>query len=65
VTVFCALSKIRAYGPFFFMTTAITSIVYLDMLHQFLIPQLDKDDQESRIYLQQDGAPPHYLGEVP
>ena len=34
------------------------------MLQQFLIPQLDEDDQEGRIHFQQDGAPPHYLGEV-
>ena len=26
--------------------------------------QLDEDDQEGRIHFQQDGAPPHYLGEV-
>jgi hypothetical protein len=39
-------------------------IVYLDMLQEFLIPQLDEDDQERRIHFQQDGAPPHYLGEV-
>ena len=30
----------------------------------FLITQLDEDDQEGRILFQQDGAPPHYLGEV-
>ena len=36
----------------------------LDMLQEFLIPQLDEDDQEGRIHFQQDGAPPHYLGEV-
>ena len=42
----------------------ITGIVYLDMLQEFLIPQLDEDDQEGRIHFQQDGAPPHYLGEV-
>jgi len=39
-------------------------IVYLDMLQEFLIPQLEEDDQEKRIHFQQDGAPPHYLGEV-
>jgi hypothetical protein len=38
------------YGPFFFMVTAITGIVYLDMLQRFLIPQLDEDDQEGRIH---------------
>jgi hypothetical protein len=52
------------YGPFFFMETTITSIVYLDVFQQFLIPQLDEDDEEGRIHFQQDGAPPHYLEEV-
>ena len=42
----------------------LTGIVYLDMLQEFLIPQLDEDDQAGRIHFQQDGAPPHYLGEV-
>jgi hypothetical protein len=56
VNVFCTLNKERVYGPFFFMDTAITGIVYLDMLEQFLVPQLDEDDQEGRIHLQQDGT---------
>jgi hypothetical protein len=55
---------ITVYGPFFFMETTITGIVYLDMLQQFLIPQLDEDDQERRIHFQQDGAHSHYLEEV-
>jgi hypothetical protein len=55
---------VTVYGPFFFMETTITGIVYLDMLKQFLIPQLDEDDQGGRIYFQQDGAPPHYLEEM-
>jgi hypothetical protein len=42
------------YGPFFFMETTITGIVYLGMLQHFLIPQLDEDDQEGRIHFQQD-----------
>jgi hypothetical protein len=45
------------------MQTTITGIVYLDILQQFLIPQLDEDDQEGRVYFQQDSASPHYLGE--
>jgi hypothetical protein len=32
----------------------ITGNVYLDMFQQFLIPQLDEDDQEGRIHFQQD-----------
>jgi hypothetical protein len=34
------------------------------MLQQFLIPQLDENDQDGRIHFQLDGAPPHYLEEV-
>jgi hypothetical protein len=58
MSVFCAFSK---DGPFFFMDTTITGIVYLDMLQQFLIPQLDEDDQEGRIHFQQVSASPYYL----
>jgi hypothetical protein len=45
------------------METSIIGIMYLDMLQQFLIPQLDEDDWEVRIHFQQDGTE-HYLGEV-
>jgi hypothetical protein len=38
--------------------------LYLDMIQQLLIPQLGEDGQEGCIHFQQDGAPPHYLGEV-
>jgi hypothetical protein len=34
------------------------------MLQQFLIPQLEEDDQEGCVHFQQNGAPPHYLKEV-
>jgi hypothetical protein len=43
---------------------AITGIVCLDMLQQFLTPRLNEDGQDGRIHFQQDGAPLHYLGEV-
>jgi hypothetical protein len=39
------------------METTITGIMYLDVLQQFLIPQLDEDDQEGRIHFQQDSDP--------
>jgi hypothetical protein len=38
------------------MEATITGIVYLDMLQQFLIKQLDENDQEGSIHFQQDGA---------
>jgi hypothetical protein len=58
---FCVLIKETVNGPFFTEKT-ITSILYLDMLQQFLIPQLDEDDKEGLIHFKQDGAPPHYFG---
>lgn len=64
VNVFCALSKNKMYGPYFFQETTINGIVYLDMLQQFLIPQIDEDDRERNVYFMHDGAPPHYLTDV-
>jgi hypothetical protein len=55
---------VTVYGPFFFIETTISGIVYLDMLQQFFIPQSDEDNQEGRINFQQDGAFPHYPEEV-
>ncbi|KAG8304946.1 hypothetical protein J6590_081865 [Homalodisca vitripennis] len=37
------------------------TIIYLDMLQNFLIPQIDEDEHDAPFYYQQDGAPPHYL----
>jgi hypothetical protein len=46
------------------MEMTIPCIIYLEMLQQFLISQIDEDDQEGRIHFQQDSALPYYLGEV-
>jgi hypothetical protein len=43
---------VTVYRPFFFTETTITDIVYLGMLQQFLIPQLDEDDPRGRIHFQ-------------
>ncbi|KAG8303110.1 hypothetical protein J6590_108196 [Homalodisca vitripennis] len=65
VNVFCAMSKFKVYGPFFFMERTVTGIIYLDMLQNFLIPQIDEDEQQDApFYYQQNGAPPHYLTDV-
>jgi hypothetical protein len=42
------------------MESSITGSVYIDMLTEFLIPQLDVDN----MIFQQDGAPPHYHRDV-
>jgi hypothetical protein len=60
--VFCAISQMKIYGPFIFMEGTVTEMTSLDMLQQWLIPQLDDDSND---YLfQQDEAPPHYHNSV-
>jgi hypothetical protein len=56
--VFCAVSKEKVCGPFFFAESTVTGTSYLDMMQECLMPQPD-DDSDDFIY-QQDGAPPHY-----
>jgi hypothetical protein len=51
MNVFCAISQMKIYGPFI-MEGTVTRMTYLDMLQQWLIPQL------------KDGAPPHYHNAV-
>jgi hypothetical protein len=67
VNVFSSLSKELVYGPFFFMEMIITGIVYLDMLQQFLIPQLDGMTKTHAFTSRKPAPPPpppHYLREV-
>ena len=44
---FLPLSKFEVVGPFFFMDKTIYGIMYLDILNNLLIPQLDEDDQDA------------------
>ncbi|KFM67160.1 hypothetical protein X975_05885, partial [Stegodyphus mimosarum] len=48
----------RVIGPFFFTEKTVSSVLYLDMLENFVFPQLEK--LQPRVFLQQDGAPPHW-----
>ncbi|XP_062820735.1 uncharacterized protein LOC103282930 isoform X1 [Anolis carolinensis] len=57
VTVFCAVSHKKIYGPFFFEGNAVTGQTYLRMLQNWLFPQL-RDDCDDFVF-QQDGAPWH------
>ena len=61
------LTQQRIYGPFlfyfiylFFAEVTITSTSYLDMLEQFLQPQLFADNNLDLVVFQQDGALPHF-----
>jgi hypothetical protein len=58
VNVFCAIANNKVYGPFFFIEQTINGIVFLDMMTEWLIPQLEQDSAD--FILQLDGAPPHY-----
>ena len=49
------------YGFFFFAEKTITSTSYLDMLEQFLQPQLFADNILDLVVFQQDCAPPHFV----
>jgi hypothetical protein len=51
------MSKEKAYGPFFFPESTVTGISYLDMMQEWLMPQLD--DSDGFIY-QQGVSTPQY-----
>ncbi|KAJ4432429.1 hypothetical protein ANN_21048 [Periplaneta americana] len=63
VNVFCALSERKLYGHFFFIEATVTGHSYLDMLEQWLVPQLRQDLHDDFIF-QQDGSPPHFHNAV-
>jgi len=54
VNVFCAVSTFKVYGPFLFSKQIVTGIEFLDMLTEWLLPQLNEDSADL------DAAPPHF-----
>jgi hypothetical protein len=54
------MSRGKLHGPFFIEPT-VTGVICLDMLREWLMPQLQ--DIQDLIY-QQDSAPPHCHNEV-
>jgi hypothetical protein len=58
VNVWCWLMLNRIIGPFFFAESTVTKETYLDMLQQFVVPQVE--DLQPTVIVQQDGAPPHW-----
>lgn len=58
VNVWCGIMCNRIIGPFFFKETSISANVYLDLLTEYVAPQLS--DLQQTIIFQQDGAPPHW-----
>lgn len=55
VIVFCAVSREKVHGPFFFTEATVTGDSFLDMLENWLLPQLNTNYDD--YILQLDGAP--------
>jgi hypothetical protein len=52
--VFAAMSREKLHGPFFFIESTLTGIIYLDTLREWLMPQLQEDIPD--LIYKQDGA---------
>ena len=63
ISVFCAMSTRKVYGPFFFHEDTVTGTSYLEMLQTWLFPRLQEDEPKDFI-MQQDGAPPYFRLDV-
>jgi len=46
-------------GPYFF-EGSVTQHTYLQMINEWLLPQMRAKGTANTIYFQQDGAPPHF-----
>jgi hypothetical protein len=65
VSVWCGMTENRIYGPFFFDERTVNGAAYLNMLQNFLVPQLQQVlGFLHRAIFQQDGAPPHFAVDV-
>ena len=58
VNVFCAVPTFKVYGPLFFSEEAVTGIAFLDMLTEWLLPQLNEESAD--FIFQMDGALSHF-----
>ncbi|KAG8309481.1 hypothetical protein J6590_084808 [Homalodisca vitripennis] len=58
VNVFCAISANKDFGPYIFEGGTATGLQYLEMLENWLFPQLEQEAQQ--FIFQQDGVPPHW-----
>jgi hypothetical protein len=58
VNVWCSITSDRIVGPCFFHEGTTTSAVYVDMLENFVLPQIIAE--VDGFIFQQDGAPAHF-----
>lgn len=63
VNAWCGLSARGLVGPFFFEGT-VTGEAYLEMLRSSILPAIRALYENSELFYQQDGAPPHYRRDV-
>ena len=62
VNVWCGIMHAKIISPFFFAEKSITAHIYLDLLAEYVSPQLEQ--YQPQVIFQQDGAPPHWGLEV-
>ena len=62
LNVWCGILHDKIIGPFFFAEKSITAQIYLDVLTEYVSPQLEQ--YQPQVIFQQDGAPPHWGLEV-
>ncbi|KAJ8874206.1 hypothetical protein PR048_025048 [Dryococelus australis] len=60
VTVWLGMMRTKVNEPAVFAEDTVTGNTYLDMLKQFLEPQLVDDGIMGTVVFQQNGAPPHF-----
>lgn len=60
INVWLGFTQTKVHGQFFFAEKRITAISYLDMLEQFLEPQLMDNGIFRTVLSQRDGATPHF-----
>ena len=58
INVFCAVSRKKVHSPFFFPDATVTGDSFLDMLENWLLPQLNTNYDD--YILQLDSAPTHF-----
>ena len=58
LNVWCGIMHDKIIGPFFFAEKSITAQIYLDLLTEYVSPQLEQ--YQTLVIFQQDGAPPRW-----
>ena len=58
--VCCGVTSEKVYGPLFFAEETVRAVNQLDMIEQYVVPQLQQDGMLDTIIYQQVDAPPHW-----